>query len=346
MITLAHPRYAQILGYIMGWLTNAGWFFITAATLLYTAQLTMALVGAAHPDFVIETWQTYLVYCAYALLSLAINLPFVFKTLNYLLRAVSWVVNGTAVWLLVALLVRAHPKQSSHTVFIQYVNESGWSSDGLVFFLALLPAYACLAAFDNATHLTDEVKTPTKTIPQVILASFTMSYFTGLPMIIVYQFCNVDPESMLDPVGGQPMIQLMLNAFRSLPLTIITSSIIIYSFYVAGAASLITWSRLYWSFSRQGALPFSGTMSKLTSRDSLPINAMCWNTLLVIAIGAISIGSSTAVSCSTYSLSRHEIRFSWSFKTDSSGLLDERFARSSQLMHYFGHHRLLRIDSL
>lgn len=280
----------------MGWLTNSGWFFITAACLLYTAQLTMALVGAANPGFVIKSWQTYLVYCAYALICLAINLPRVFKTVKYMLKAVSFVVNGTAIWLLVALLVRAHPKQSAHTVFIQYVNESGWSSDGAVFFLALLPAYASLSGFDNATHLTDEVNSPTKTIPQVIIGAFAMSYFTGLPMIVVYQFCNVDPDSLLDPVGGQPMIQLMLNAFHSLPLTIVTSSVIIYSFFVAAAASLITWSRLYWSFSREGALPFSGTMSKLTSLDSLPVNALCWNTFLVIAIGAISIGSSTAVS--------------------------------------------------
>lgn len=281
----------------MGWLTNAGWFFITAATVLYTAQLTMAIVGAASPGFIIAPWQTYLVYCAYALLSLSINLPRTFKIVNYMLRAVIFTLNGTAIWLLVALLVRAYPKQSAHAVFIEFVNQSGWSSDGLVFFLALLPAYAALAGLDNATHLTDELENPQKQVPQVIIGSFFMNFFTALPMIVVYQFCNVDPQSLLDPIGGQPMIQLMLNAFHSLPLTIATTAIVIYSFFVSSAASMITWSRLYWSFSREGSMPFSRTMSKLTSRDNLPIYAICWNTVLLIAIGAISIGSTTAVCC-------------------------------------------------
>ncbi|KAJ5825833.1 hypothetical protein N7474_002971 [Penicillium riverlandense] len=292
---LAPSRYGRTLGYIMGWLTNAGWFFISAACVLYTAQLTMAIVGAANPDFVIMPWQTYLVYCAYALLCLAINLPRTFKTVNFLLMAVIFSVNGTAIWLLVALLVRARPKQSAHAVFVEFVNESGWSSNGAVYFLALLPAYASLSGFDNATHLTDELDNPKKQVPQVIIGSFLMNYFTALPMIVVYEFCNVDPKSLLDPVGGQPMIQLMLNAFRSLPLTAVTGAIVIYGFFLASASSLITWSRLYWSFSREGSLPFSRTMSKLTSRDSLPVYALCWNTVLLIAIGAISIGSTTAM---------------------------------------------------
>jgi amino acid transporter len=143
--------------------------------------------------------------------------------------------------------------------------------------------------------LTDELENPKKQVPQVIVATFFMNFFTALPMIVVYEFCNVAPESLLEPVGGQPMIQLMLNALRSLPLTIITAVVVLYGFFVASSASLITWSRLYWSFSREGSLPFSRTMAKLTSRDSLPIHALCWNSVLLLAIGAISIGSITAV---------------------------------------------------
>lgn len=279
----------------MGWLTNAGWFFISAASCLYPAQITMGLIETAHPDFVATPWQTYLVYMAFALLFLTINLPKIFKTVNWLLKAVVFAVNGTAVYLFIGLLVRAKPKQSAHFVFVEFSNHSGWSSNGAVFFLALLPAISCLSAFDNVTHLTDELENPKKQVPQVLLGSFLMSYLTALPMIIVYQFCNVDPESLLEPAGGQPIIQLMQNAFRSFPMSAVGASLILFCFFVAGASALISWSRLYWSFSREGALPLSGTMSKLSSHDALPINALCWNTFLVLAIGTISIGSTTAM---------------------------------------------------
>ncbi|KAJ3497091.1 hypothetical protein NLG97_g2166 [Lecanicillium saksenae] len=233
---LASPKYARSLGYVMGWLTNAAWYFLAV-----------------------------------------------------------FAVNGTAVYLFVGLLVRAYPKQSAHFVFVEFVNESGWSSNGTVFFLALLPAVGCLSAFDNATHLTDELENPKKQVPLVLLISFAMSYLTGLPMIMVYQFCNVSPESLLAAPGGQPLIQLMQNAFRSFPMTAFGTAMIIFCFFTAGASALISWSRLYWSFSREGALPFSGTMSKLSSRDALPINALCWNTFLIVVLGTISIGSTTAM---------------------------------------------------
>lgn len=292
---LASPRYARSVGYIMGWLTNAGWFFVSSACTLYPAQLTMGLVQAAYPNFTARSWQTYLIYVCFALLYLFFNLPIIFRSVNWLLRIVVFAVNGTAIYLLIALLVRTQHKQTAHFVFAEFANESGWDSDGLVFFLALLPAVGCLSAFDNATHLTDELENPKKQVPQVILGSFLMSYFMTLPMIIVYQFCNVEPDSLLTAPGNQPFIQLMQNAFRNFAMTAFGTSMIIFCFFIAGTSALISWSRLYWSFSAQGALPFSMTMCKLSSRDALPINALCWNTVLICGIGAISIGSTTAM---------------------------------------------------
>lgn len=255
----------------------------------------MGLVEAAHPTYVATAWQTYLVYAGFALLYLVINLPILFRSVNWLLRIAIFAVNGTAIYLLVALLVRAQPKQSAHFVFVEFSNYSGWSSDGTVFFLALLPAVGCLSGFDNATHLTDELENPRKQVPQVLLGSFLMSYFTALPMIVVYQFCNVNPESLLAATSGQPIIPLMQNAFRNFAMTAFGTSMIIFCFSIAGTSALISWSRLYWSFSAEGALPFSKTMSKLSSRDALPINALWWNTFLILSIGAISIGSTTAM---------------------------------------------------
>ncbi|KAB8217743.1 amino acid/polyamine transporter I [Aspergillus novoparasiticus] len=295
VIALSDPRYAHTLGFIMGWLTNAGWYFICCASCLYPAQIIMALVEATNPGFTATAWQTYLVYIAFALLYLGLNLPRVFWVVGWLLKASIVLINVGAVFLLIALPLRAHPKQNARDVFVNFINASGWKSDGWAFFLALLPAYACLAAFDNATHLTDELEQPGKQVPQVMIGSFLLSFFLTIPMILIYEFCNVDPESMLEPVGGQPIIQLFVSAYRSETLTIISAIIILIVVSIGGAATLIGWSRLYWSFSREGLLPFSRKMSELSSKDSLPINALVWGTFLMIALGAISIGSSIAM---------------------------------------------------
>lgn len=278
----------------MGWLTNAGWFFINSACVLYPAQLTISLVEATHPDFVSQSWQTYLIYVGFALVFLTLNMPVLFRALNWTLAVACIAINLTALYLLIGLLVRVKTKMPAQFVFIDYVNQSGWT-DGMVFFVALLPAYACLAGFDNATHLTDEMENPRKQVPQVIIGSFLMSFVTGVTMILVYEFCNIDPTSLLTPLGGQPLMQLMVNGFRSNGMAILGMVLIILCICAAGLASLISWSRLYWSFSCEGLLPFSGTMSKLSSRDSLPLNALFFNTLLTLLIGLISIGSYTAM---------------------------------------------------
>ncbi|KAK0120264.1 hypothetical protein ONS95_011669 [Cadophora gregata] len=160
-----------------------------------------------------------------------------------LLMGVVILINVTALFLFVSLLVRASPKQDPHSVFIEFVNASGLP-DEATFFIALLPAFSCLGGFDNATHLTDELENPTKQVPQVILGSFLMSFFTTIPMILVYEFCNVDPESLLAPIGEQPYLQLLLNAYRSEALAIVGTVLIIVCIGVAGCSCLISASRL------------------------------------------------------------------------------------------------------
>ncbi|KAJ6189025.1 hypothetical protein N7519_003933 [Penicillium mononematosum] len=310
VVALAPPQYRRGLGYTMGWLLNCAWLCITSASCLYPAQLTLALVQANHPDFIPASYHVYLLYMFFSLVFLSVNLPIALKSLGYILSAAVFLFNGSAIYCLITLLIRATPKQSAQVVFIEFVNETGWDSDGWVFFVGLLPAAAVLGALDSATHLTDELENPSRQVPLVLLGSLGLSITVGIPMILVYQFCNIDPISMLEPVGGQPLVQLLLNATSSLPLTNVGISLIIFCFCLAGASALVSWSRLYWSFSREGALPFSGTMSKLTSRHGVPLNALLWNTLLCVALGTVSIGSTTAMNalfgasglCSTTSL--------------------------------------------
>ncbi|OJJ07427.1 hypothetical protein ASPVEDRAFT_178051 [Aspergillus versicolor CBS 583.65] len=294
VISLAGTKHKRTVGYAVGWLSNAGWFLINSACVLYPAELTMSLVEATHDNYVSKAWHTYLLYVAFALVFLTINLPRVFKVLNWIVVGVCFAINFTALYLFISLLVRVKTKQPAQFVFIEYINESGWSN-GTVFFVGLLPSYACLAAFDNATHLTDEMENPRKQVPLVIIGSFLLSFLTGLPMLLVYEFCNVDPISLLTAVGGQPLMQLMINAFDSNTMAIFGMVMIILCLCVAGISSLVSWSRLYWSSSCERLMPFSGTMSKLSSRDSLPLNSLFFNTALTLLIGLISLGSHTAM---------------------------------------------------
>jgi amino acid transporter len=291
----APTKSSRFLGYLIGWTTNAFWWFMAVANCLYMAQLTVGLAQVLNRSYAPQQLHFYLTYVAFALGIFVVNLPRAFKLVPHLLAWGVVLINSTAVFIMISLLVRASPKPSARDVFVQIQNESGWPSNGVVFFLALLPGVITVFGFDSATHITDEVENPTKQVPQVMIGSAILSTIAGFIMTIVYSFSNVNPETLLNPVAQQPLLQLLYDANQSNALTGIGIVGVIVSFFVASIGCLTSWNRLYWSVSCGGGLPFPRTMSKLSSIDKLPLNALVVNIFLIIGLGAIQMGSLTAL---------------------------------------------------
>ncbi|PGG96979.1 hypothetical protein AJ79_09386 [Helicocarpus griseus UAMH5409] len=294
-VVLGPKRASRILGYVLGWLTNACWYFISAASFLMIAQIMQAMIAAAEPSYTPQMWHAYLLYSAFIIIAFLANLPRVYKVVPWFLSGSVFVIIGTALFILISLLARAHPKQTAKAVFVEVVNETGWDSDVVVFFLSILPGIAAVGGLDSALHMTEEVAYPSKQIPQVMIGSALLSFITGVPSILIYLFCNTNPEALLDPVGGQPLIQLFFDVYRSKALSVVASVGIIIGFYMSSMAAFTSWNRLYWSFSRDGGFPFSKFTAKLSSSDNIPINALYVNTVLLIGLGAVQIGSTTAL---------------------------------------------------
>ncbi len=287
------PR-ARGLSYIVGWLTSAGYFCWTAACFLITSQLIFALVTVCRTTFVAQPWHYYLGYVATGLFALAINIP-LFKWYPYILNGLVVYINVGSLFVMIALLVRAHPKQSADFVFVDFVNYTGWSSKGVVFFLGLLPGLTAINGFDCAAHMAEEMPNPSRQVPQVMVLSALLSAISGLIMLLVYMFCITNPANLLTPIGGQPIAQLMLDSFDSLALTIVGVLIFIICFLFASSTLMTTFSRVLWSFSREGGMPFSGAMGSVSSRSLIPVNAILVGFLLCILIGLLELGSSTAL---------------------------------------------------
>lgn len=295
VVVLGPEKLGRLLGYIMGWSTVACWFFISAVCNLFLAQLIVALAQATHPDYVSTDWHVYLVYAALAINAFMVCLPKAHKFVGWCLSASVVFINAAALFIFIALLVKASPKQSARKVFVDIVNETGWGSNVVVFFLSILPGIASVGGIDSATHLADEMDDPGRQIPIVMMGSASLSFLVGIPSIIIYLFCTVDQAALLTPVGGQPIIQLFRDSFESTALTITATLCIIISFAVANWAALTSWSRLYWSFSRDGGLPFSSFTAKLSKHEAIPVNALLVCTVLNLLIGLLQLGASTAL---------------------------------------------------
>jgi amino acid transporter len=288
---LAPATSSKFLGYLVGWLTVALWWFVAAAEALYMAQVIIALAMALNPGYDPPEWQYYVVYCACYVSIFVVNLPRIFKILPHFLTAALIVTIANAIYLLVALMVRATPKPTGYEVFVEVVNETGWSSNSVVFFLALIPGMGTVSGFDSITHITDELNHPTKQVPQVMIGYGFLASITAFIMTIVYSFAIVDPAALLEPYGHQPLVQLIFDACRSTAISVIPCVALIVGLFLGGTAAFTSWNRLYWSFAREGGLPFPRAMSRLSSQDAIPLNALVVNLALLIGIGAIQIGS-------------------------------------------------------
>jgi choline transport protein len=291
---LAPAKYSRFLSYITGWYAAAAWFFWFCGTNLLVSALFMALGSLHDPSFEIHPWHIYLGYIACAVLSILWNWPFI-GAFPYVLKSMVPIINACAIFLFVSLLVRSRPKQSAHTVFLDIVNETGWSFNGLVFCLGLLPGVTAVNGFDGPSHMSEEMQNPSKQVPQVMIAASLLSGSLGIPMVMVYMFCTASFENLLTPVGGQPIVQLMLDAYDSYPLTVVGTLICALSLIITAICDLTTFSRLWWTMARQRGVPFSSPLSRVNETWKLPVNAIIFGFIASCLLGLIQLGSTIAL---------------------------------------------------
>ncbi|CDK27138.1 unnamed protein product [Kuraishia capsulata CBS 1993] len=288
------PKYARPLAYFSGILSCACYIFGTAATSFFVADLVLGLVDMRHPDYVSKTFHYYLIFLVSVILSALFNI-YAARLLPLLGRLTNYVFNGTAIFTLIALLARAHPKQTAAFAFKDVTNETGWSSNGVVFFLSILPTTAAVALFDGACHMTDEIPNPKKHIPMVITYGYSGAYLTGVVAILVYNFCIVNSDNLLAPVGGIPLFQLYVDSMDNAALSTVSALFIVVC-YLMGTISIMTSaSRLVMAFAEFKGLPCGDAIGSVNKKLNAPVWAIIFVTIWSILIGLLIFASTTAL---------------------------------------------------
>jgi amino acid transporter len=182
--------------------------------------------------------------------------------------------NIAALFICITLLGVVHPKASSKTAFTDVVNTTGWSSDGLVFFLGLLPGMMTVCLFDTAAHMAEELPHPERQVPIVMLANAVLSGTGGLIMVICLILCTTHPENLVRPLAGMPIFQICWDAWSSKAFVIVVR-LIYWAMTLNASISIITGcSRVIWSFAKVGGLPFKDLLSEVNGRFQTPLNAV------------------------------------------------------------------------
>ncbi|PKV82690.1 amino acid/polyamine/organocation transporter (APC superfamily) [Streptomyces sp. TLI_146] len=203
------------------------------------------------------------------------------------------VLNGISVWwhlagvaLIVGALTLAPTRhRSPHYAFTEFVNTTGWSSNGYVVLLGLLLAQYTFSGYDASAHLSEETTNAAEAAPRGIMRAIIWSWGAGFVLLCGLTFAIHDYAAVQSTALGVPPAQIFLDALglgwaKALLLVVIAAQLF------CGNAETAACSRMIFAFSRDNALPGSSLWRRVHARTGTP-RAAVWLSVAVAALLAL-----------------------------------------------------------
>ncbi|EPS34174.1 hypothetical protein PDE_09138 [Penicillium oxalicum 114-2] len=290
---VAPKRSSAFLSFLTGWLTVCGWIFTTASTNLIFAQVVQALYALYHPDLAFQTWQTFVIYQILNALTASVVLfgnriiPALNKFSLFYLQ-IGWLV------VLVTVVACAPTHQNSTFVFKTWINNTGWSNNGICFITGLVNPLYSLGGLDGVTHITEEMPNPSRNAPLAIAITLSIAFVTGLTYLIGLMFSVQDYAALSTTSTGLPLAELFHQVTQSAGGAFGLTFILFIALGPCVISSQLSTSRVLWAFARDGAMPFSNIWSRVSQRFGIPFNAQLLVAAANAVLGCLYLGSSTA----------------------------------------------------
>ncbi|KAH8659265.1 choline transport protein [Tricladium varicosporioides] len=292
---IAPRRSMGFLSFVTGWCTVAGWIFTTASTNLIYAQNFMALIALYHENLVIKTWMTFVAYQVFNLLTAGIVMfaNFAIPALNkfslfYL--QIAWFI------IMIVVAAKAPTHRSSEFVFKTWINNTGWENNVICFITGLVNPLYSLGGLDGVSHITEEMPNPSRNAPLAIAITLCIAFVTGITYLITLMYSVQDWTALASTSTGLPLAELFFQATSTVGGAFALTFMLWIALGPCMVGSQLSTGRVFWAFSRDGALPFSKTWSKVNKKLEMPFNAQLCVTAIVAALGCLYLGSSTAFS--------------------------------------------------
>lgn len=192
----------------------------------------------------------------------------------------------------VAMLAMSPTKQSGHTAFVAFSNETGWS-DGFAFLLAVGTSMYAFLGTDSVTHIAEEIPNPGKHVPRIICLTIGIGLLTSIPFVLALMFALQDYLAVAE--AGLPIMEAFSQATGgNRTATAIFTFWILLNFSGVNVACVTTSGRLIWAFARDNGLPCSRVFAAVHQTLQTPVHATIACGVFCALYGLIYIGSTTA----------------------------------------------------
>ncbi|EUC34808.1 hypothetical protein COCCADRAFT_35627 [Bipolaris zeicola 26-R-13] len=291
---LAPGRWRRGASYVTGWLAWWGAMFTSASVALAVGGAVVGCWQLGHPEFTIKTWHVFLAY------QLSNLFCFLFNCYGKILPSV----GSTTLWtslvsflvILITVPAVAPTHQHARFVFATFINNTGWSENGIAFIVGLVNTNWAFACLDCATHLAEEIHCPEKMVPIAIMGTVAIGFVTSWFFSVAIFFSIVgDFADISASATGVPILEIFYRALdKSTAGAIVLESLII----VTGLGCLVashTWqSRLCWSFARDRGVPGHRWLAQVHPALDVPLYAHAASCGVVAVMGCLYLASLTA----------------------------------------------------
>ncbi|KUJ12695.1 amino acid transporter-like protein [Mollisia scopiformis] len=296
----APAEYQKFLSYAAGWMSTLGWLSGVSSSVFVMTTLIQAIIDVAKPDYAFTAWQYTLIMLASLLVTIVFNTWWA-RALPALETMSLFGHLGGLLLTIIPLLVMA-PKNSAHVVFVEVVNNGGWSNTGTACLIAQVSVIYCnlgsehddtnrMAGSDSAVHISEEVEDASLNVPRAMWWSYVMNVILGIAMLITMLFCIGDLDTVLG--SSAPYLTLFQNTGSNA----VAFVLMIYLFILialGNITALATTSRELWAFSRDKGFPLSKWISKMDHKHNVPNNSVYLTAVVAGILCLINLGSTYA----------------------------------------------------
>jgi amino acid transporter len=171
--------------------------------------------------------------------------------------------------------------KSAKWVFTEFANNTGYSNSGLVFFLGLLQAGWTLVGYECGAQIVEGTKNANRTAPRGIIICIISAIVQGFVLIIAVLFSIQDVEALQE--SSMPIATFFEAATNA---KVATFFLVILLIVQLGSLcnSILATAHVFWAMSRDGCLPFSSFLYKLSDKNHIPYNALIVQMVISIAV--------------------------------------------------------------
>ena len=211
----AAPKYSRFVGFLAGWWNFLAWVFGAASMSSIVANEILAMYALYHPGYVVARWNVFVVYliltwsCCACVLFANRLLP-MFNNLGLF-----FMLAGCFIPILVCAIMPSTTGSghaSTKTVWTDWDNQTGYSSNGLVFVTGMLNGAFSVGTPDCVSHLAEEIPNPKKNLPWAIGAQMLTGFVTGFTYLISIFYAVNDRQALMTTTFSNPLAEVYRQA--------------------------------------------------------------------------------------------------------------------------------------